>query len=354
VTKPASETGGPLLIGDLHKALYRWALERGRLDPAKAAIRLGVPMAAIDAAVADLTRLHLLRDTEDEEAGAGGDDPDSSDELRTPSYTPCSPDAAAAHLTGPIEAAIRERHREAERLKNHVMTLKSVFEESWKGRSTQNGIEYLNLPDTVRSVLEQLSASVGVEAAAAHPQLASPAALEEGVERTERVISRGVTMRTLYPHSVLAHQYMQLHLSKMAAMGAQIRTTDHIADRVLFFDREVAVIPNGESSPGNGAIAIREPALVAHLYRAWESSWDSGLPFQAPPSGTGYGPAKDELRRSIARLLESGMKDELAARRLSLSTSTYRRHVADLMNDLGAKSRFQAGSYARKNGWLDS
>lgn len=319
----------------------------------KAAIRLAEPMAAIDAAVADLARLHLLRPTHEENEKDGGDDPDSSGELRTPSYTPCSPDAAAAHLTGPIEAAIRERHREAERLKSHVMSLKTVFDESWNGYSTQNAIEYLNLPDTVRSVLEQLSESARIEAAAAHPQLASPTALEEGVARTERVISRGVAMRTLYPHSVLAHQYMQQHLSKMVAMGSQIRTTSHISDRILFFDREVAVIANGESSPGNGAIAIREPALVAHLYRSWQSSWDSGLPFQAAPSGTGYGSAKDELRRSIARLLESGMKDDLAARRLSMSTSTYRRHVTDLMNDLGAKSRFQAGSYARQNGWFD-
>lgn len=243
-------------MGELHLALYRWALERGRLDPAKAALRLAVPMAAVDAAVADLTSLHLLRhEREEGDEGESGDGPDNSGETRSASYTPCSPDAAAAHLTGPIEAAIRERHRAAERLKSHVMALKPVFDESWQGHSMQNGIEYLTLPDTVRSTLERLSASARVEAAAAHPQLASPQALEEGVARTARVINRGVAMRTLYPHSVLAHQYMQQHLARMTAMGAQVRTTSHISDRILFFDQEVAVIADGKSSPGT----VRSP-----------------------------------------------------------------------------------------------
>lgn len=161
-------------------------------------------------------------------------------------------------------------------------------------------------------------------------------------------------MRTLYPHSVLAHRYMQQHLSKMTAMGAAVRTVGHVPDRIIFFDRETAVIADRPSPHSAGAVVIRDSALVGHLHRAWESNWDSALPFTSAPSGIGYGSAKDELRRSVVQLLESGMKDEVAARRLSMSTSTYRRHVTDLMNDLGAESRFQAGSYARRNGWFDN
>jgi hypothetical protein len=146
---------------------------------------------------------------------------------------------------------------------------------------------------------------------------------------------------------------MQQHLSRMSAMGSEVRTVGHIPNRIIFFDRETAVIADREGANGAGAMVIREPLLVGHLQRAWESSWDSARPFASAPSGLGYGSAKDELRRSILQLLESGMKDEVAARRLSMSTSTYRRHVTDLMNDLGADSRFQAGSYARRNGWFD-
>ncbi|MFD9405627.1 hypothetical protein ACFWBN_01210 [Streptomyces sp. NPDC059989] len=355
--KSTSEVSGTPPLGDLHVALYQWALEQGRLDPAKAAMRMGVPLADVDAAVRDLAQLHLLRPEwvdprqPDDPAGAAG--PDHAADPDATGYVPASPDAAAAHLVGPIEAEIQKRHREAERLRNHVMTMKSVFEESWQSHFMRNPIEHLTLLDTVRSTLERLSAGARTEVAAAHPRLPPQEALEEGLARTAEVIDRGIVMRTLYPHSVLAHQYMQQHLTKMVALGAQVRTIGHIPDRIIFFDWETAIIADRRNSGGEAAIAIRDPSLVDHLYRAWESTWDSARPFTSAPSGVGYGSAKDELRRSIVRLLESGMKDEMAARRLSMSTSTYRRHVTDLMNELGAESRFQAGSYARRSGWLD-
>ncbi|MFG2819364.1 hypothetical protein ACGFX4_08045 [Kitasatospora sp. NPDC048365] len=333
-------------LGELHTALYRRALEHGWLDPVKAAMRLGARLAEVEAAVRDLARLHLLR--RDAGTGAGGTDDHPA------GWIPCSPNAAAAHLTGSIEAEIRRRHREAERLRSHVMALNPVFEDSWQGSSQQNPIVHLTLPDTVRSSLEQLSAGARQEVAAAHPLLPPPEALTEGLARTTEVLGRGVAMRTLYPHSVLAHRYMQQHLGRMTALGAEIRTAGHIPDRILFFDRESAVIADSAAGSGTGAVVIRDPALLGHLYRAWESTWDAALPFSSAPGGTGYGSAKDELRRSVLRLLESGLKDEVAARRLSMSTSTYRRHVTELMNDLGADSRFQAGSLARRNGWFDS
>ncbi|WP_405018388.1 hypothetical protein OHV05_16650 [Kitasatospora sp. NBC_00070] len=352
--KTISGASGTPPLGDLHIALYRWALERGRLDPAKAAMRLGAPLADIDTAVRDLVKLHLLRPERDEHDKSDDlADPAGSPEDEALGYIPASPDAAAAHLAGPIEAEIQKHHREAERLRSHVMAMKPVFEESWQSHFMQNPIEHLTLLDTVRSTLARLSAGVRIEVAAAHPRLPPQEALEEGLARTAEVIDRGIQMRTLYPHSVLAHQYMQQHLTKMTALGALVRTTGHIPDRVIFFDWETAVIADQRTAGGEGAIAIRDPSLVDHLYRSWEGTWDSALPFTSAPSGVGYGSAKDELRRSIVQLLESGMKDEMAARRLTMSISSYRRHVTDIMSDLGAESRFQAGSYARRSGWFD-
>ncbi|GAA1228444.1 hypothetical protein GCM10009665_18580 [Kitasatospora nipponensis] len=341
-------------LGELHVALYRWALEQGWLDPAKAAMRLGVPMAEVDAAVRDLARLHLLHSGSQRPGAARSGAAGEPDGAESAGYLPFSPNAAAAHLAGPIEAEIQRRYREAERLRGHVMSMKPVFEESWQGQSTQHQIEHLTLLDTVRSTLEHLSEATRVEVAAAHPLLPPPEVLEEGLARTTDLIARGVSMRTLYPHSVLAHRYMQQHLVRMSAIGSEVRTIGHIPNRIIFFDWSTAVIADDQDSGGAGAMVIREPLLVRHLQRAWESGWDSALPFSSAPSGLGYGSAKDELRRSVLQLLESGLKDEMAARRLSMSTSTYRRHVTDLMSELGAESRFQAGSYARRNGWFDA
>ena len=58
------------------------------------------------------------------------------------------------------------------------------------------------------------------------------------------------------------------------------------------------------------------------------------------------------MRRLLLEQLARGAKDEQIARTLGLSLRTVRRRVADLMDDLGAGSRFQAGVEAVRRGWI--
>jgi DNA-binding NarL/FixJ family response regulator len=56
--------------------------------------------------------------------------------------------------------------------------------------------------------------------------------------------------------------------------------------------------------------------------------------------------------RHLLRLLADGLTDEAAAKRLGISARTVRRIMADLMDRLGAESRFEAGVEAARRGWL--
>lgn len=56
-------------------------------------------------------------------------------------------------------------------------------------------------------------------------------------------------------------------------------------------------------------------------------------------------------RRVLVSMCTVG-KDEAGARKLGVSVRTYRRHVADLMQMLGAASRAQAALLARERGWI--
>ncbi|KOG32387.1 hypothetical protein ADK34_09305 [Streptomyces viridochromogenes] len=49
-------------------------------------------------------------------------------------------------------------------------------------------------------------------------------------------------------------------------------------------------------------------------------------------------------------LLAQGAKDEVIARRLGMSLRTCRRHIAELLEELGAESRFQGGALAERAG----
>lgn len=51
-------------------------------------------------------------------------------------------------------------------------------------------------------------------------------------------------------------------------------------------------------------------------------------------------------QRALLAALARGGRDEIVARRLGVSTRTFRRRLAELMRQLGATSRFQAGAKA--------
>jgi DNA-binding NarL/FixJ family response regulator len=50
--------------------------------------------------------------------------------------------------------------------------------------------------------------------------------------------------------------------------------------------------------------------------------------------------------------LSRGTPDTVACRNLHMSPRTYSRRVAELLDHLGAESRFQGGAQAVRRGWL--
>lgn len=61
----------------------------------------------------------------------------------------------------------------------------------------------------------------------------------------------------------------------------------------------------------------------------------------------------EDLQLAIAGLMAKGFTDEVLARKLGMSVRTCRRHIAALMRDLDAVSRFQAGVRAASHRLLD-
>ncbi|MGW0393019.1 hypothetical protein ACWDYJ_19405 [Streptomyces sp. NPDC003042] len=322
------------MFGPLHVALYRWSLERGNLRLEEAAAELGVAGAEAGLALGDLLSARLLRQ-----------------EQLTGEILPCTPDTAGAHLVGPIEAAIQRRRRAAREVEESLAVFRSAYQGAKAQRSNHEPLEYLRSLDAVRATLSGLTDNAALEIRAAHPVLPPQEAIEEGLERTVDCLRRGVRLRTLYPHSVLAHPYMRRHLERLTSEGAEFRTVSHVASRVIIFDRGTAVLP--AEGPEPGALVLRAEPLLVYIQRNWDSAWETSLPFEPLPGQLGYGEADQELKRAIVRLLDGGLKDEVVARRLGISVRVCRRHIAEVMKDLGATSRFQAGSRAHEQGWLD-
>ena len=81
----------------------------------------------------------------------------------------------------------------------------------------------------------------------------------------------------------------------------------------------------------------------------FEGLWEKAVPVPALEGRSG---AEAGGQRLLLGQLAAGAKDDQIARALNLSVRTVRRRVADLLDDLGAASRFQAGAEAVRRGWL--
>jgi DNA-binding NarL/FixJ family response regulator len=96
---------------------------------------------------------------------------------------------------------------------------------------------------------------------------------------------------------------------------------------------------------------VREPGLVDQLTALFELVWTDALPLGAPTPEEAAAELSP-IDRHLLRLLADGLTDDAAGKRMGISARTVRRIMADLMDRLGAESRFEAGVQAARRGWL--
>ncbi|MBO0810414.1 MAG: response regulator transcription factor [Microlunatus sp.] len=129
--------------------------------------------------------------------------------------------------------------------------------------------------------------------------------------------------------------------------GAEIRlTTDELNETIILGGR-LAILAGDLSSGPRTYSVITQRDTVQGVLSLFEAAWRSATDLAICDARVA------EIRQiapQVLDLLGQGVKDESAARALGLGVRTYRRRVADLMDALGAESRFQAGVRARELG----
>ncbi|HEY0448972.1 helix-turn-helix transcriptional regulator [Actinophytocola sp.] len=174
-----------------------------------------------------------------------------------------------------------------------------------------------------------------------------------GVRRIDHEnVRRGVRYRVLVPDSARTEPVLATRLGTLSLAGADTRTVAEVPTDALVIDGSVVVLPvdRNASGPTTGTAVFRLPSVVTTTTELFERVWLSAVPLTASdlPDSADLGAREREL----LSLLSAGSTDESAAARLGVSVRTVRRMVADIMNRLGARSRFQAGVKAADRGWL--
>ncbi|MER6433773.1 BTAD domain-containing putative transcriptional regulator [Streptomyces sp900105245] len=323
---------------DLLEAAYRSVTETGRWDD-------GQPQPApfgttkTDEVLARLTQLHLIEPA----SGESG------------TWRPVSPNVAMARAVAPLEEEARDRARQAESVRRQIEMMLPVYQEQLRNKP-QHGIEVISDEGVLRDLLSHEMASCAsllVAQATADPSGPGRAQFLEAA-------ANGAQVRGLFQHSNRYNQPSLGLFEEATALGASLKTVDDIPVDVMVFDRSACFIllqPSAEGVEGKSldrpnalAVVIRHHLVVSLAVDVYEKTWASAAQFDTANSQPIH--ITDEIRRSILRLLAIGCKDEHVARHVGISVRTCRRHIAAILSELGATSRFQAGARAQELGLL--
>ncbi|MDC2945613.1 MULTISPECIES: LuxR C-terminal-related transcriptional regulator [Streptomyces] len=315
--------------------VYSWVLSHDRLDIVAMASDLGINEVDVIRVVHHLTDQYLLS------APAS-----APDQVRV-----VPPDIAVARRSAPLEASIRERQRELEQIRRDFDRFTEIYQPS--AGSTGILMEVVHDHEVVRGMLTRASAECSSEVLSCQPGdgVRSPATLRESLARDRALLERGIKMRTLHQHTARFHGPTQAYVATTRALGAEYRTAHELFGRLIVFDDTIAFLPTVNDTWG--AVVIREPNAVAYLSQLFEQTWTHATVFEDAAAG-GLEDVAREIDQTLLRLLAAGLKDEAIARRLGMSLRTVRRRIADILDRLGAESRFQAAVIATRRGLLDA
>jgi DNA-binding CsgD family transcriptional regulator len=151
-------------------------------------------------------------------------------------------------------------------------------------------------------------------------------------------LSRGVRTRRIDAAEAIARQ---------ASAAEQVRICAQPPTEFVIADRAVALLPVADEGTvvADSVLVVRSSVLLAALVRLFELLWQSSVPVSRREAE----PPADER---LLLLLAAGLKDEAIARRLGISLRTVHRRTSELLDRLGARTRFQAGAEAVRSGML--
>lgn len=285
--------------------VYEEVLDHPSADADLIAARLDRPAVDVRLALRTLVELKLAR-------------PDSDGCRR---FVAVSPEIAEAEVSD---------------IRGQLRSFSDTFSRSRRTRQSQDAVSVLDDIEQIRLRLADASRLCETEVL-----MMAEDALHEALSRDVEMLERGVEMKAIFRHTARNEVPARGYVREVAARGAQVRTSDEIFERMIIFDRRLAFVPHELPGGSMGVAVMHEPAMVGLLVRIHQHVWRSASEFD--PKEAAYGETSERVRTTILELLASGVKDEVIARRLGMSARTCRRHIARLMGELSAASRFQAG-----------
>lgn len=315
------------------ETVYELMVADPSINVRRLATALEWPVERVRAALTELAKLSLLRPSWEHDG-----------ELRL-----VSPSVGLASLLARQEAALSSLEQQIAAGRQAVAAMAAKYSAS-HALYTHRDIEELAGLDAVRTRIEELSGASDDLAAfvPGGPQPVSSLAASRQLD--QEFLGRGARMRTIYLDSIRNDPQTSAYARWLVGLGAEVRTTATLPLRMVLYDMRIGLTPLNPDANELGALAIQDRGIMLALDALFELVWAGAHPFGEERPRTSDGLTSQE-RETIA-MLNRGYTDEMVARKLGVSIRTCRRLMADLMDRLDARSRFQAGVRAAQRGWV--
>lgn len=164
------------------------------------------------------------------------------------------------------------------------------------------------------------------------------------------LLDKGIRYRLLYEGSSLDLPGRFNIARRCVEAGEQARVADGLPLKLVLADGQTALTYDVQGGEITDGLVVHASPLLDALVRLFEVLWDSASPFLASPLSDVGG--LDETDRAILALLAAGAQDAVISRRLGLGARTVGRRVGQMMDAIGAKTRFQLALMAKDSEWL--
>jgi DNA-binding CsgD family transcriptional regulator len=268
-------------------------------------------------------------------------------ELRDDVVVARPPEEALARLINEETRRVQSRGEQLEAVRSLLPSLRADHLAATAPKGQPIPIEVIGGGDLVQLVRSLSAASTG-DLLWLRPDPWNIPAGSDLDDSIMELIGSGRRSRALYPVQVL-HRAPDL-IRARARAGEHVRILAEVPSRLAVFGSTAALISERFEVLDGHRLVLRQQSIVAALTLLFETLWEKALALPAL-DGQRYDEGTSG-QRLLLRQLAGGAKDEQIARALGLSVRTVRRRVAELLDELGAESRFQAGAEAVRRGWL--
>lgn len=259
---------------------------------------------------------------------------------------PSRPDVAIDVLVAQQRAELDQAQAAAKSLLSEMQT-----PEQYKPESL---VEVIVGRAKIAARFEQLVASTESELRVLdRPPYATPT---EGSDKAVRGLMReGVRVLGIYSPDSLDMDGAVDEAYSAAEAGEESRVHPKVPMKLAVFDNDAALLPLAAGHWVDSALVVHPCALLDALVELFQVLWEQAHPVVSNVPGEGRGTQAGfdgGVDAKLVTALAAGLKDDAIARQVGMSSRTVGRRVATLMDELGARTRFQAGIYAERHGLL--